>query len=369
MDSQHLLDNLLNVIFLFIPLIIVIVLVLGSLAGLHYFLLAKHGHLSSEQKLLRQVSMLVLTIVGSVVIAMTLPVSESTRNQVIALIGVLLSGVIAFSSTTIVSNLMAGIVLRVNKPFKVGDFIKIDRYSGRVTEMGLLDTEIQTESRELIAFANTLMVNSPVSVTRASGAVVSVELSLEYDLHHSLVERFLIEAAKAAQLSDPFVQVISLGDFSVSYRISGLLLEVNSLVSARSRLHKAVLDTLHNNDIEIVSPSFVNQRPQIEGSIILAKTPRQNILSTAMTDAYSSTEENTPENVIFDKAEQAQQQAKTKDSLTQALSDIESKIENAQGENKEALKLEKEKIEETLGELINQGLQDEDALTTTNRNI
>jgi hypothetical protein len=48
--------------------------------------------------------------------------------------------------------------------------------------------EIQTESRELIAFANTLMVNSPVSVTRASGAIVSVDISLGYDIHHSIIE-------------------------------------------------------------------------------------------------------------------------------------------------------------------------------------
>ena len=165
----------------FAPLLIAVVLVIGTLTALNYLLLAKQSHLTSEQKLPRQVGMLVLTIVGAVVIAMALPVSESTGNQVIALIGVLISGVIAFSSTTMVGNLMAGIVLRVNRPFKVGDFIKVEGYSGRVTEMGLLDVELQTESRELIAFANTLMVNSPVTVTRASGAIVSVDISLGYN--------------------------------------------------------------------------------------------------------------------------------------------------------------------------------------------
>ncbi|BFT29025.1 mechanosensitive ion channel [Alteromonas sp. D210916BOD_24] len=363
MDSTHFVDTLFSAIFPFIPLVVALVFVVGILAGLHYLLLAKQSHLSNEQKLPRQVSMLVLTIVGAVVIAMALPVSESTRNQVIALIGVLISGVIAFSSTTMVGNLMAGIVLRVNRPFKVGDFIKVEGYSGRVTEMGLLDTEIQTESRELIAFANTLMVNSPVSVTRASGAVVSVELSLGYDLHHSVVERHLIAAAKNAQLSDPFVQVIALGDFSVNYRISGLLLEVNSLVSARSRLHKAVLDALHDNDIEIVSPNFVNQRPQVEGSKILAKTPVHNISSTNPSDPHHVASENTPEDVIFDKAEQAQQQEKTKESLTQTLAEIESQLEEAQGENKEKLKGKKADIEATLAELMQQKPTEEVAAT------
>jgi len=171
----------------FIPLVLAIVLVVVGLGALHYVLLARQSHLTSEQKLPRQVTLLVLTIVGLVAISMALPVNESTRNQVIALIGVLLSGVIAFSSTTMVGNLMAGLVLRVNKPFKVGDFIRVEDYSGRVAEMGLLDTEIQTETRELIAFSNTLMVNTPVRVTRASGAIISVDLSLGYDIHHSEV--------------------------------------------------------------------------------------------------------------------------------------------------------------------------------------
>lgn len=334
-------DTVLNALLPFAPLLIAVVLVIGTLTALHYLLLAKQSHLTSEQKLPRQVGMLVLTIIGAVVIAMALPVSESTRNQVIALIGVLISGVIAFSSTTMVGNLMAGIVLRVNRPFKVGDFIKVEGYSGRVTEMGLLDVELQTESRELIAFANTLMVNSPVTVTRASGAIVSVDISLGYDLHHSVIEKHLLIAAENAELTEPFVQVIGLGDFSVSYRISGLLTEVKSLLSARSRLHKAVLDALHNADIEIVSPSFMNQRPQPDGLKMIAKSPGK-----------TSKEESTPEDVIFDKAEEAEQKEKSKETLMQTIADIDAKIADSDGDVKEKLKHQKATAESQLATLV-----------------
>ena len=339
--QTSLVDTVLSALFPFVPLLFAIVLVIGALIALHYLLLAKQSHLTSEQKLPRQVGMLVLTIIGAVVIAMTLPVSESTRNQVIALIGVLISGVIAFSSTTMVGNLMAGIVLRVNRPFRVGDFIKVEGYSGRVTEMGLLDVEIQTESRELIAFANTLMVNSPVSVTRASGAIVNVDISLGYDIHHSFIEKHLLVAAENAQLSEPFVQVVGLGDFSVSYRVSGLLTEVKSLLSARSRLHKAVLDALHNADIEIVSPSFVNQRPQPDGLKMIAKSP-----------GHFKQEEASPEDVIFDKAEEAEQKEKSKEALMQTIADIDAKITESDGEIRDELKHQKATAEAQLAVLV-----------------
>lgn len=337
-----LMDSVFSAFLTFVPLLVAIALVVSTLVTLHYLLLARQSHLTSEQKLPRQVGMLVLTIIGAVVIAMTLPVSESTRNQVIALIGVLISGVIAFSSTTMVGNLMAGIVLRVNRPFRVGDFIKVEGYCGRVTEMGLLDVEIQTESRELIAFANTLMVNSPVSVTRASGAIVSVDISLGYDIHHSVIEKHLLAAAENAKLAEPFVQVMGLGDFSVSYRISGLLTEVKSLLSARSRLHKAVLDALHDSDIEIVSPSFMNQRPQADGLKMIAKSPSQ-----------TTKEEASPEDVIFDKAEEAEQKEKNKEMLMQTIADIDAKIAETDSENKDELKRQKATAEARLATLVN----------------
>ena len=343
-------DTVVAFLMPFIPLVLAIVLVVLGLGALHYVLLARQSHLTSEEKLPRQVTLLVLTIVGLVVISMALPVNESTRNQVIALIGVLLSGVIAFSSTTMVGNLMAGLVLRVNKPFKVGDFIRVEDYSGRVAEMGLLDTEIQTETRELIAFSNTLMVNTPVRVTRASGAIVSVDLSLGYDIHHSEVEKHLLTAAANAELEDPFVQVISLGDFSVSYRVAGLLKEVKSMLSAGSRLHKSVLDALHNTGIEIVSPTFMNQRPQLDGVQMIPRQPG----SSKEAAASQEEEETNPEAIIFDKAEEAEQHEKNREGLAEQIVAISKQLETAEGDEKEQLKTHKATLEKRLADLVEQ---------------
>jgi small-conductance mechanosensitive channel len=56
------------------------------------------------------------------------------------------------------------------------------------------------------------------------------------------------------------VQVRELGDFSITYRVAGLLEDIQSLISARSALRIAMLDALHAEDIEIVSPNFMNTR-------------------------------------------------------------------------------------------------------------
>lgn len=320
-------ETLLTTLTSFYPLVISLVFVVLVLGSLHHFLIGRHEYLSGDKKLPRQVTMLLLTLVALLVVVLSLPVSESTRNQIIALIGVLLSGVIAFSSTTVVSNLMGGIVLRVNKPFRVGDFVRVNGFYGRVTQMGLLDTEIQSETRELIAFANAIMVSSPVSVVRASGAIISVDLSLGYELHHSVVEKHLLSAAERCQLEEPFVQVTALGDFSVTYRIAGLLKDVKSMLTARSNLHKAVMDCLHEAGIEIVSPSFMNQRPQEPGVQMIPQSQMQQ------NDNASSA----PESVVFDKAEQAESQLKSSEAMEKQLLELKEQMQSASGEEKDEL--------------------------------
>jgi len=255
--------------------------------------------LTADQRLPRQLSFIAVIIICLIAIILTLPVSESSRNQVLALLGVMVSGVLAFSSTTIVTNLMAGVVLKFNHPFRTGDFIRCNDYFGRVSEKGLLDTEIQTEQRDLISIANNYLINNPVTVIRASGTLVTADVSIGYDVHHDKVTQLLEQASTHAGLSEGFVQVTALGDFSVNYRVSGLLTEIKGLLSAKSRLHTAILDELHNNGVEILSPNVVAQRITDPTRAFIPE-PRATIKNNAVKDEI-------PEELAFDKAEQAEQ--------------------------------------------------------------
>lgn len=214
-------DRTLESICSFLPSLGVAIGLGAILWGAHWFLIGRHIDLGNERKFPRQIVMLGLTIVGLVTLVLFLPISESSRNQLLGLIGLLASGILAFSSTTVVSNLMAGILLRVTKPFGIGDFIRVGDHFGRVSERGLFDTEIQTESRELIAIPNTFLISHPVTTIRSSGTIVSITLSLGYDVHRSQVETLLARAAQASGLEEPFVHILELGNYAVTYRISG----------------------------------------------------------------------------------------------------------------------------------------------------
>ncbi len=269
--------------------------------------------------------MLVLTLAFVVTGILLLPIKDTSRDILLSIVGIVISGMFAFSSTSVISNLMGGVLLRMTKPFHVGDFIRIGEHFGRVSERGLFHTEIQTETRELISLPNTYCITNPVTTTRSSGTIISASLSLGYDLHHNQIEPLLIEAAENSGLAEPYVHILELGNFSVIYRVSGFLENPKHLLSMRSKLYASVLDTLHNQGIEIMSPSFMNQR-QLEKNA--RAIPRSH---------YSATKEQNDvaaEDIVFDKAEQAEKTENEKLQLKQEINRLETLVKDITNDDK-----------------------------------
>jgi hypothetical protein len=103
------------------------------------------------------------------------------------------------------------------------------------------------------------------------------------------------DAATHAGLKDAFVHVRELGDFAVNYRVAGLLEDVKSLISSRSRLRESMLDALHGEDIEIISPNFMNTRA-LSGKESIIPEPAQKIIKRKSPKA---------DDMAFDKAAEA----------------------------------------------------------------
>lgn len=282
-----------------LPAIITITIVVFILWGINWFLLGRKQKLGEEKSVTKRLIMLMLTIVGIIIIMLVLPVGDATRGQLLSFLGLLLSAIIALSSTTLVSNAMAGLMLRNVKSFHSGDFIRVNNQFGRVTERGLFHTEIQTENRNLVTIPNMFLITNPVNVVRSSGTIISATVSLGYDVPHELIKEQLKKAALDVKLEEPFFQILELGDFSVTYRIAGFLKEVNILLSAQSKLRQMMLDNLHSANIEIVSPTFMNQRQLKIGDLMVPQKKRGR-------KAKIVSEEQTPEEIIFDKADEAQ---------------------------------------------------------------
>ena len=297
-------------ILAFLPLTIALALTIVVLGLAHYLLLARRKDLGSEARLPRQLILLALTLGAVVLLVSVSPLSESSRNQVLALLGVLLSGVIALGSAPFVTNFMAAVMLRVTRPFDVGDFIRVGEFFGKVSERGLFDTEIQTQNRELIAIPNATFINQSVTVVRSSGVIIASEVSLCYDVGYAELEPLLLQAAEESGLSDPFVHILKLDDFSVQYRVAGLLADVSRILTARSNLNRQVLYTLHGAGIEIVSPTITRHITHAEETRILP----------AAQPAPAQEEGGGAEAIVFDKDSEIE-------TFTQSLNDLTAQLD------------------------------------------
>jgi small-conductance mechanosensitive channel len=296
---MEILDQMFRGLLSWLPAVGELVIIILVISAVRIFLARRYAAIPGRRFRLQMI-VLVLSLVGLLAFILALPIGEARQGQLLSLIGILLSAAIALSSTTFVGNIMAGMMMRALRNFKPGDFIRVGEWFGRVSDRGLFHIEIQTEDRDLTTLPNLFLVTNPVKVIRSSGTIISAKVSLAYDVPRTTVEDLLVRAAHSAGLQDPFVHIMELGDFSVTYRVSGLLEDVKQLLTARSHLHEMMLDKLHRNNIEIVSPTFMNTRAIDKDKEFI---PRRTADSKEKEEKPSKA---VPEDMVFDKAEEAE---------------------------------------------------------------
>ena len=120
------LNNLYAELPRFIPIIIISFVVFVTLRLIKWLWLEKKFDTFSDHKIVPQVLMFVFTTIGLVLIVLALPVGDGLKGQILSLFGLVVTGVMALSSATFVSNLLAGSMLRLTRSFRVGDYIKVE---------------------------------------------------------------------------------------------------------------------------------------------------------------------------------------------------------------------------------------------------
>ena len=89
--------------------------------------------------------------------------------------------VVGFAFKDIGENLLAGIMLAFNRPFRIGDIVKLDGYEGTVISLNLRNTQIKTFDGKDIYIPNASIVKNPVINYTIDGFLrFDFTLGLEY---------------------------------------------------------------------------------------------------------------------------------------------------------------------------------------------
>ncbi|MCR5819172.1 MAG: mechanosensitive ion channel family protein [Prevotella sp.] len=211
----------------------------------------------------------------SFMFVMIWPLLPSSDSEVFQGVSVFIGVIVSLGSTSIIGNLMAGLVMTYMRPFHVGDFIRFGEVEGFVLEKTVLVTRIRTRKNEVITIPNSNLMNSQTSnytfAAENYGVIVHTKVTIGYDMQHELIENLLLEAAKATPMIQkkplPFVRVTALDDFYVEYEINAYTTHSDHLSDIYSKLHQNILDSFHQAGVEIMSPHIFAHRDNLEPQI------------------------------------------------------------------------------------------------------
>ncbi len=73
-----------------------------------------------------------------------------------------------------VQNFAGGIMILAFKPFKVGDYIEAQGYTGKVVEMNIISTKITTNDNKAVVLPNGTLSNQAIKTSTMKNIVVLI---------------------------------------------------------------------------------------------------------------------------------------------------------------------------------------------------
>lgn len=155
-----------------------------------------------------------------VIISSTLGIDTTSLIAVFSLFGLAIS----LSIQNLMSNVAHAISILINKPYKNGDYIKINDYEGNVEEITLFNTKILTINNEMIYIPNTIMgSNTIINYTQMPNRRIELFIDTSYDDNIDTVKKVLRQIIDENPLTnkdkDIFIEVYEYATSSIRYII------------------------------------------------------------------------------------------------------------------------------------------------------
>ena len=201
-------------------------------------------------------------------IAMIYPYLPGSDSGVFQGISVFVGLIVSLGSSTVIGNIIAGLVITYMRPFKLGDRIKLNETTGNVIEKTPFVTRIRTPKNEVVTIPNSFIMSSHTvnysASARQFGLIIHSTVSIGYDVPWRQVHQLLVNAARSTpgvmSHPKPFVLETELQDYYPCYQINAYIKEADQLSQIYSDLHQNIQDVFNEAGIEIMSPHYYAER-------------------------------------------------------------------------------------------------------------
>lgn len=144
-------------------------------------------------------------------------------GDIIATLG-LSSVAIGFAFQDIFKNFLAGILILLQQPFRIGDQIIVNDYEGTVDRIDIRTTEIITYGGERVVIPNSTVFTSVVQVRTALGhrrtdLAVGVDYNTPLSQAADILERTISQVEGVLDKPAPEIDLVGFGDSSIDFMI------------------------------------------------------------------------------------------------------------------------------------------------------
>jgi small-conductance mechanosensitive channel len=165
---------------------------------------------------------------------------------------------IGFAAQTSLSNLISGLFLIGEKPFRIGDLIRVNDVLGVVESIDLLSIKIRTLDNLFVRIPNESMIKNPVTtVTRYPIRRMDLDIGVAYKEDVGRVMEILKDLAthNPFVLDDPEPLILfnNFGDSALQFRF-GLWFEKSNFLKLRNSIMRDVKERFDREGIEIPFP-------------------------------------------------------------------------------------------------------------------
>lgn len=170
--------------------------------------------------------------------------------------------ILGFASMNTIGNAIAGVIVMISKPFKIGDRILFNKQFADVIAVDLIYTRMKTLDNVMISVPNQQLLTSEIdNYGRKNTVRRNCSVTVGYELLSEKVEKALLEAASKVEgvLKEPkpYVWITNFHNFSVEYTLYVFISQIKMLPIIDSDLRRTVLDICRQNEIDLVTPSLI----------------------------------------------------------------------------------------------------------------
>jgi len=186
-------------------LVFVIFLLLSKLVKSIFWSASGRTKLDGRLRILFSRLIVVMVTIIGIFTAMTVIIPDFKFGDLVTGLG-FTTFVIGFATKDILNNLLSGVLILWQQPFRIGDYLFIGNNQGKVEYIGVRATQLRKDDGELILIPNGDMYSSAITI-RGAGAErrMILKISIGYDADIGKAKKIILHVLQTAEgvVSEP----------------------------------------------------------------------------------------------------------------------------------------------------------------------